>query len=101
MLKTITAVLSTALLMVAPAIAAEPTYDWSGAYIGFGVSGVALGGTATTELPEVPAATYPLEGELAPQLGVSAGYNWMLNDFLMLGVEGDASFALPTDITAY
>lgn len=101
MLKTITTVLATSLLMLAPAVAAEPTFDWSGAYVGLGVSGVALGGTATTELPELPDATYPLDGELAPQLSVSAGYNWMLNDFLLLGVEADTSVPLPTDTPAY
>ena len=97
MLKTLAAAASISLLTLAPAAAVEPTYDWSGAYIGLGLGGIALGGEATTELPEVPAAEYQLDDKFAPKLGVSAGYNWMLNDFLLLGVEADSSFTLPTD----
>ena len=95
MLKTFAAVSTISLLLLAPAMAAEPVYDWTGAYIGLSVGGLTLGGEATTELPELPAATYPLEGEVVPQLGVSAGYNWMLNDFLLLGVEADTTVPLP------
>ncbi|WP_423067413.1 hypothetical protein [Devosia sp. CN2-171] len=97
MLKTLAAAASISLLMLAPAAAVEPTYDWTGAYLGLSLGGIAVGGDATTELPEVPVAEYPLDGELTPQLGVSAGYNWMLNDFLLLGVEADSSFTLPTN----
>ncbi len=94
-MKTLAAAFSISLLMLAPAAAAEPVYDWTGAYIGLSVGGLVLGGEATTEVPEIPEATYPLEGELTPQLGVSAGYNWMLNDFLLLGVEADSTVPLP------
>ena len=97
MLKTLAAALTISMLALAPAAAAEPTYDWSGAYLGLSLGGVGVGGDATTELPGVPTAEYQLGAEPAPQIGVSAGYNWMLNDFLLLGVEADSSVTLPAD----
>ena len=97
MLKPLAIALSAAMLLASGALAEEATtpYDWSGAYIGLSLGGVALGANATTELPDVPAATYPLDDELQPQLGVSAGYNIMLDDFLLLGIEGDVTKTLP------
>ena len=85
-----------AVLAAFGASAAEaPAHDWSGAYVGLSIGGVALGGTAATDPTEAPAATTPLDARLQPQLGISAGYNVMLNDFLLFGLEGDASRPLP------
>lgn len=102
MLKPLAVALSASLVLLAPGVMAEEAtpYDWSGAYIGLSLGGVALGANATTELPDVPDATYPLDPEVQPQLGVSAGYNVMLDDFLLLGIEGDITKTLPAD-TAY
>lgn len=99
MFRPLAAAISVSLLMSAPATAEEPAYDWSGAYVGLSIGGIVLKGDGATELPDapVPVAPTPLDGELQPSLGVNAGYNWMLNDFLVLGVEADSSFTLPPD----
>lgn len=99
MLKPLAVTLAASMLLATGASAEDATtaYDWSGAYIGLSVGGVALGVNATTDLPDVPPATYSLDDKTQPQLGVSAGYNVMLDDYLLLGIEGDFTKTLPAD----
>lgn len=78
-------------------------YDWTGIYVG-GHIGYAAGNSNFTAIPSqpgLPSATGSLNLYLPPDVfaeggsffeGLQAGYNYMLHNRLVLGVEADATF---------
>jgi outer membrane immunogenic protein len=70
--------------VMAPADVTVAGYDWSGAYIGIH-GGYAWGETDGDD---------PVDGDLEGfVIGGQVGYNWMLGDSFLIGLEGDGSFS--------
>lgn len=72
-------------------VAPDAIFSWTGGYIGVH-GGYAWGKTHDKNNPA--AVKKDIEGGLA---GVQAGYNWQLDNNLVLGVEGDVSFGSVND----
>lgn len=88
--------LTTSILFLVPGAFAQSSYDWGGAYVGVTVGGV---GTTSEITTTSFAGDFDVHGSgwLA---GITAGYNFVLNENFVVGIEGDASFAgldIPTD----
>jgi outer membrane immunogenic protein len=70
--------------MAPPETAIAAGFDWSGAYVGIH-GGYAWGETDGDD---------PVDGDLEGfVIGGQIGYNWMLGDSFLLGLEGDASYS--------
>lgn len=92
----------------APAIAS--LYDWSGFYVG-GHVGLAAGRsnwTANTTAPGAPPVSGSLDMYRSPNafyesgswlMGVQGGYDYMLHNRVVLGVEADATFPTFPDLS--
>lgn len=80
--------LSTSVFFLVPGAFAQSSYDWGGAYVGVTVGGVGTASDITTDID----MDLDLGGNGA-LLGVTAGYNFVLNENFVVGIEGDASFA--------
>jgi high affinity Mn2+ porin len=89
--------------MPVKALPVSQSYDWSGFYVG-GHLGLAAGNSDWTANPMqagLPAASGSLNVFVPPDIfsesgsflaGVQAGYNYMLSNRVVIGVEADASF---------
>jgi high affinity Mn2+ porin len=96
-----------AMPLKAPPLA--PSYDWSGFYVG-GHLGLATGNSDWTANPAqagLPATSGSMNVFVAPDAffesgsflaGMQAGYNYMLHNRWMFGVEADASFPAFPDV---
>src|SRR5271165_115044 len=77
----------------APAVVAEPVYNWTGFYIG--VNGGAAFGTGnngqavTSSGAYDPGPFFPGKSLTGGLAGAHAGYNWQVAPTWVLGVEGD------------
>ena len=86
------------------------TYDWTGFYVG-GNIGLATGNsswTANATAPGVPPVSGSLSMYQSPNafyesgswlMGVQGGYDYMLHDRVVLGVEADATFPTFQDLS--
>ncbi len=67
-----------------------PVFSWTGLYIGAHIGG----GWGDKALFEVPSGAQMGSGNISGILGgVQAGYNYQVNPWLVLGIEGDFSWA--------
>lgn len=85
-------------------------YDWTGFYVG-GHIGLALGDsnfTANATTPGAPPVSGSLSMYQSPNvfyesgswlIGIQGGYNYMLNNRMVLGVEADATFPTFRDLS--
>jgi high affinity Mn2+ porin len=91
-------------------LAENPTYDWTGLYVG-GHVGLATG-TSNWTANSTAAGAPPVSGSLSMYrppdafyesgswlMGVQGGYNYMLHNRIVLGVEADATFPTFQDLS--
>ena len=99
-----------AMITVSPALAADlpaatyskapvyvpPVYNWTGFYIGGHIGGgwSDFGSTEVSGTPAFPVGTAFTKSDLSGFLGgVQGGYNWQASTNLVIGVEGEYSWA--------
>ena len=99
-----------AMPLKAPPLA--PSYDWSGFYVG-GHLGLATGSSDWTASPAqagLPATSGSMNVFMAPDAffesgsflaGAQTGYNYMLHNRWVFGVEADASFPAYPDVNGF